>query len=113
MGSESNTSDSHSGTPDPNNGIRSNMPPGIEDEQSFVPDGFEVSTGLITPDFRLEPLGPEHNVADRDAWTSSIEHIQATPGFIGRSWPGRVMTLEENLADLERHANDFAQRKGF
>jgi hypothetical protein len=44
-----------------------------------------------------------------------MEHIHATPGFGGEGhdrWP-RVMTLEENLADLERHARDFEAREGF
>jgi hypothetical protein len=43
---------------------------------------------------------------------SSIEHIRATPGFPDGRWP-REMSAEENLADLVRHAGDFAQRKGF
>ncbi len=63
--------------------------------------------------FRLEPLGPEHNEDDYRAWTSSISHIRATPGFEGRSWPVPDMTLAENLGDLERHAADFAGRSGF
>ncbi|WP_371404746.1 hypothetical protein OHA10_03625 [Kribbella sp. NBC_00662] len=79
----------------------------------FVPADFDVPRELITPRFRLEPLGPEHNVPDHAAWTSSIEHIRATPGF-GGSWPPvDGMTLESNLADLERHAEDFVQRRGF
>lgn len=41
-----------------------------------------------------------------------MEHIQGTPGFVGRSWP-RAMTLAENLADLEMHARDFEARRGF
>jgi hypothetical protein len=80
--------------------------------QPFVPDDFAVPAGLITADFRLEPLGPEHNLADFQAWTSSIGHIRATPGFSGRSWPTE-MTADENRGDLERHALDFAQRTGF
>ena len=52
----------------------------------FVPDGFEPPTSLTTDRFRLEPLGPQHNESDHAAWTSSIEHIHATPGFAG-SWP--------------------------
>ncbi len=58
------------------------------------------------------PLGPQHNEADYAAWTSSQEHIRATPGFGGRSWP-HEMTLAANLADLEMHARDFADRRGF
>jgi hypothetical protein len=41
-----------------------------------------------------------------------MEHIAATPGFPWGSWP-REMTLEENRADLQRHADDFRNRKGF
>ena len=78
----------------------------------FVPPDFEVPLDFETSDFVLEPLGPEHNVPDYAAWTSSMEHILATPGFSDGSWP-HEMTLDENLADLERHADDFHERKGF
>jgi hypothetical protein len=79
----------------------------------FVPDGFEPPRGLEASDFRLEPLGPEHNERDHEAWSSSIEHIRASPGYGPESsWP-RPMTLAENLADLERHARDFVERTGF
>ena len=77
----------------------------------FVPPGFEVPLGLETREFVLEPLGPEHNAEDYDAWTSSMEHISRTPGF-GGSWP-REMTLDENRADLQRHAGAFRSRTGF
>jgi hypothetical protein len=80
---------------------------------SFVPDDFEVPRSLAGEGFRLEPLGPEHNEGDYRAWTSSITHIRATPGFEGQSWPTPDMTLAENLGDLERHAADFAGRSGF
>jgi hypothetical protein len=78
----------------------------------FVPDDFDVPRELVTSDFRLEPLGPEHNAADYEAWTSSIDHIRATPGFPDGRWP-YPMPLERNLADLRRHAGDFASRTGF
>ncbi|GHC81514.1 N-acetyltransferase [Streptomyces flavofungini] len=81
---------------------------------SFVPDDFVVPLELVTPEFRLEPLGAQHNAADLAAWTSSIEHIRATPGFQGRSWPPvDGMTSEGNLGDLREHAEDFARRGGF
>ncbi|HSL59721.1 MAG TPA: hypothetical protein VK866_17870 [Acidimicrobiales bacterium] len=67
---------------------------------------------MTTDRFRLEPLGPEHNERDHEAWTSSIAHIRATPGFAGRSWPTE-MSAEQNRADLVRHADDFAARTGF
>jgi hypothetical protein len=79
---------------------------------SFVPADFEPPLGLATPEFELEPLGPQHNESDYAAWTSSLEHIHASPGWAESRWP-RPMSLEENRADLERHAADFAARAGF
>ena len=87
--------------------------------EPFVPDDFEAPSELVLPGMRLEPLGPEHNERDHEAWSSSIDHIRATPGFRdsdtsdgGTPWP-RPMSLEENLGDLQRHAADFAARRGF
>lgn len=80
--------------------------------EPFIPDAFDPPLGLADPRFVLEPLGPQHNERDYVAWTSSMEHIKATPGFVGRSWP-HEMTLEENRADLERHQQEFADRTGF
>ena len=80
----------------------------------FVPAGFEPPTSLVTDRFRLEPLGPQHNQADHAAWTSSIEHVRSTPGYPDGRWPPLDgMTLEENLRDLRRHADDFSRGAGF
>jgi len=78
----------------------------------FVPPDFDVPRRLEASEFVLEPLGPEHNEQDYDAWTSSMDHIAQTPGFPDGSWP-HEMTLDENRADLERHAGDFLDRRGF
>jgi RimJ/RimL family protein N-acetyltransferase len=78
----------------------------------FVPPDFAVPLRLDAPQFRLEPLGPEHNEADYKAWSSSKDHIHATPGWEESPWP-REMTLDENRGDLERHADDFSRRAGF
>ena len=78
----------------------------------FVPPDFEIPLGFESSEFVVEPLGPEHNEQDYDAWTSSMEHIAETPGFPDGSWP-REMTRDENHADLQRHADDFRHRKGF
>ena len=80
--------------------------------EAFVPDDFDVPQELVTSEFRLEPLGPQHNEGDYAAWTSSMEHIAATPGFADWDWP-HPMPPEQNLADLRRHAEDFAHRTGF
>jgi hypothetical protein len=79
----------------------------------FVPDEFEPPLGLVGDGFRLEPLGPEHNDRDHAAWSSSIDHIRASPGYGPDSrWP-HEMSPEENRGDLERHARDFVERTGF
>lgn len=82
--------------------------------EQFVPDDFDPPTSLVTDQFRLEPLGPQHNLSDHAAWTSSIDHIRATPGYPDGKWPPHDgMALEDNLRDLRRHADDFARRRGF
>jgi hypothetical protein len=78
----------------------------------FVPPDFVVPLRLDTPEFSLEPLGPQHNDLDYAAWSSSIDHIHATAGWERSSWPdGR--SLQDNLRDLEGHADDFGRRAGF
>jgi hypothetical protein len=82
--------------------------------EPFVPYDYDVPLGVIGRGFRLEPLGPQHNEADHRAWMSSIAHIHATPGFSTWRWPpAEGMSLDENLRDLQRHADDFRQRLGF
>jgi hypothetical protein len=85
-------------------------------DPTFVPEDFDPPAGLVTPTFVLEPLGPQHNERDYAAWTSSMDHILATPGIAEpgdeNPWP-HPMALEGNLSDLVRHAEDFAARRGF
>jgi hypothetical protein len=80
----------------------------------LVPDDFVVPAGLQTTRFLLEPLGPEHNTRDHDAWMSSITHVQTTPGFENRGWPpDEGFSAERNLGDLEEHADEFERRVAF
>jgi hypothetical protein len=82
-------------------------------EHSFVPSGFVVPRALATEQFRLEPLGPQHNDSDYEAWSSSVGHIRTTPGWDETSsWPDD-RSLADNLRDLQRHADDFENRVGF
>jgi hypothetical protein len=81
-------------------------------EGPFVPSGFVAPLGLTTDQFRLEPLGPQHNDSDYEAWSSSVEHIRMTPGWETSSWPDE-RSPADNLRDLERHADDFERRVGF
>ena len=78
----------------------------------FVPSGIVVPLALATESFRLEPLGPQHNDSDYEAWSSSVEHIHMTPGWETSSWPDD-RSLVDNLRDLQRHADDFENRAGF
>jgi hypothetical protein len=80
--------------------------------EPFVPAEFDAPSGLTTEQFRLEPLGPQHNEPDYAAWSSSVEHIHATPGWETSNWPDD-RDLAKNLEDLQGHADDFENRKGF
>lgn len=64
-----------------------------ESRPPFVPDDFAVPRAHAVGEFRLVPLGPQHNAGDYEAWTSSMEHIAATPGPHAR--PGS--TLDEGV----------------
>lgn len=61
--------------------------------------------------FRLEALGPQHNERDHAAWSGSIDHIRATPGFDPAQWAGDAwpypMSLDDNLGDLADHLAEF------
>jgi hypothetical protein len=80
---------------------------------ALVPEGFVVPTTLVTAEFRLEPLGPQHNDSDYAAWMGSIAHIKSTPGFADWDWPDESLTLDDNRRDLVEHAGDFDARTGF
>ena len=81
-------------------------------DKPFVPSRFVVPLALATERFRLEPLGPQHNEPDYEAWSTSREHIRQTPGWEKSSWPDD-RGLPENLRDLHRHTDDFQNRTGF
>jgi len=74
----------------------------------FIPPRLPKSAG-----FTLVPLRLDHNEGDLDAWSSSVDHIHATPGFAGHPWPDEPMTLERNARDLAEHESDFAHGRGF
>ena len=81
-------------------------------DRPFVRSEFVVPLALTSEQFRLEPLGPQHNDSDYEAWSSSLEHIRTTPGWETSSWPDE-RSLADNLSDLQRHADDFESRRGF
>lgn len=79
----------------------------------LVPEGFAIPAGLRSDLFTIEPLAARHNESDHAAWTSSIDHIRATPGFANRAWPDKPVSLADNAADIARHVQDLANRTGF
>ena len=79
-------------------------------EGSFVASGFAVPLALVMEHFRLQPLGPQHNDADDEAWSSSVEHIRTTPGWEASTWPDQ-RSLDDNLRDLKGHADDFEKQE--
>lgn len=82
-------------------------------DQPLVPATFEPPLPPEHPSFLFEPLGPEHNESDLAAWSTSMEFIHSLPGWERSTWPPRVYTLEENLADLARHRDHHLRRLDF
>lgn len=77
---------------------------------SFVPETFPVPTGLSHPDFRLRMLAAADAEADYDAVMASQARLRAGSPH---GWPREGFTLAENLADLERHEQEFHDRVAF
>ena len=76
----------------------------------FVPDDFEIPALLETDLFRLRMLSVDDVEKDYEAVIESRELLQT---IFGGSWPRAGFTLEENFADLERHQQEFLDRKAF
>jgi len=76
---------------------------------SFVPESFDVPPSLETSRFRLRMLSVGDVEKDYEAVIESRGLLHST----GSSWPREGFTIEENLADLERHQQEFLDRKAF
>jgi RimJ/RimL family protein N-acetyltransferase len=76
---------------------------------AFVPDSFEVPQVLETDRFRLRMLSVDDVEKDYEAVMETQEYFHAR----GNSWPREGFTIEENLADLEQHQQEFLARKAF
>ena len=76
----------------------------------FLPDDFEVPALLETDCFRLRMLSVDDVEKDYEAVIESRELLHT---MFGGPWPRPGFTLEENLADLERHQQEFLNRKAF
>jgi len=76
----------------------------------FVPDDFEIPTSFETDHFRLRMLSIDDAEKDYEAVIESRKLLHRT---FGGPWPRPRFTIEENLADLERHQKEFLSRKAF
>jgi len=79
-------------------------------KKRFVPDDFEIPALLETDHFRLRMLSVDDVEKDYEAVIESRELLHT---MFGGPWPRQGFTLEENLADLERHQQEFLNRKAF
>jgi hypothetical protein len=76
----------------------------------LVPPDFDVPALLETGQFRLRMLSVDDVEKDYEAVIESRELLRAT---FGGTWPRDGFTLQENLQDLERHQQEFLERKAF
>ncbi len=76
----------------------------------FVPDDFKIPVSFETDRFRLRMLSVDDVEKDYEAVVESQELLHT---MFGGPWPRPGFTLEENLADLERHQQEFLSRKAF
>ena len=80
-----------------------------ESETMFVPSDFEIPLVLETERFRLRMLSVDDVEKDYEAVIESRDLLRARGG----DWPRDGFKLEENLADLERHQQEFLHREAF
>jgi len=74
----------------------------------FVPPDFGPPV-LETKHFRLRMLSVDDGEKDYKAVMETQERFHS----MGSSWPREGFTIEENLADLERHQQEFLDREAF
>ena len=60
-------------------------------DEPFVRAGFVVPLGLATGQFRLKPLGPQHNDPDYEAWSSSRIRASSSDSRSSRAGAGSLM----------------------
>ena len=76
----------------------------------FYPADAHVPEALRTDEFLVRPLRATDVILDYDAVISSRAELLLGSGG---TWPREGFTLEENLADLERHEQEHHERVAF
>ena len=76
----------------------------------FYPADAQVPEALRTDEFLVRPLRATDVTLDYDAVINSRAELLLGSGG---TWPREGFTLEENLADLERHEREHRERVAF
>jgi len=79
--------------------------------KEFVPSDFIIPQILETEKFRLRMLTIDDVEKDYEAVMSSKEDLRNPLDKNG--WPKDNMTIEEDLADLREHQEEFFKRQAF
>ncbi len=77
---------------------------------AFYPPDRSPPEGLLTAEFRLEPLHPRHAALDYEALMVSTGMLRA---WSQSPWPADDFTLDENRADLQMHWDEHVAREAF
>lgn len=72
--------------------------------------GFPIPDSLVSEQFRCEPLTPAHVDLDYEAVMSSRDFLRQ---WSQSTWPEDHFSLQDNLADLVRHAQEHADRVAY
>lgn len=78
----------------------------------FIPDSFIPPRVHETPHMALEVLSEVHAVQDYECVMACADAIRGVFGP-DNGWPARDTTFAENLADLNRHEQEFHDREAF
>jgi len=79
------------------------------DNKQFVSENFVIPQILETKQFRLRMLSVDDVEKDYEA----VMETQARFHSMGYDWPREGFTIEENLADLKQHQQEFLNRDAF
>lgn len=80
--------------------------------RTLVSDTFVLPEHLRNEQFQFEMLAPEYGEIDYDAVMSSRDRLTHVFSENDR-WPRATLTLENNIADLQRHEAEFKRREAF
>lgn len=79
------------------------------DKKQFIPKDFMIPPVLETEQFRLRMLSVDDVEKDYEAVMETQKRFLS----LGYDWPREGFTIEENLADLEQHQQEFLGREAF